>query len=330
MRRREFITLLGRAAVAWPLAARAQQPGKVWRIGVLSGRLRPSSIDSSPLGGFTQGMRELGYIEGRDFVIEWRFAEGRYELISALAAELVRLNVDVIVPVIPAAVHPLQGMTTTIPIIMGTSIDPVGNSFVTSLARPGGNVTGLASSSDDVSPKQLELLAMIVPGLSRVGLLMNPGNQTNNAPVMKSVQMTAEKAGLSIVPVEATNTQEIGTAFATLTKERVGAVMVVTDALFNSSLKLIAEFAISNRMPSIYSQGEYAEVGGLMSYGDSLREFLRHTASFVDKIFKGAKAADLPIEQPTKFSLVVNRKTADALGLTIPPQLFVLAEQIIE
>ena len=274
-------------------------------------------------------MRELGYIDGRNLVIESHFAEGKYELISALAAELVRLNVDVIVVVTPSAVRPLQGMTTTIPIVMGFSTDPVGNGFATSLARPGGNVIGLASSSDDASPKQLELLTMVVPGLSRVGVLMNPGS-LNSLPVMKSVQMAAQNGGLSIVPVEAANTQEIGAAFATLTKERVGAVMTAPDAFFNSNLKLIAELAISHRMPSIYSQGEYSEAGGLMSYGESLREFLRRAASFVDKIFKGAKAADLPIEQPTKFTLVINRKTANTLGLTIPQQLLMFAERVIE
>jgi putative ABC transport system substrate-binding protein len=299
------------------------------RVGVLSGRLRPISIEASALGGFTQGMRELGYSEGRDFVVEWRFAEGRYEVISALAAELVRLDVDVIVVVTPSAVRPLQGMTTTIPIVLGFSTDPVGNGFVTSLARPGGNVTGLASSSDDASPKQLELLTLMVPGLSRVGILLNPGS-LNNSPMIKSVQMAAQKAGLSIVPVEAANAPEIDAAFATLTKERVGAVITVPDAFFNSNLKLIAELAISNRMPSIYSQGEYAEAGGLMSYGESLREFLRHAASFVDKIFKGAKAADIPIQQPTKFTLAVNRKTADTLGLTIPQQLLMFADHVIE
>jgi putative tryptophan/tyrosine transport system substrate-binding protein len=329
MLRRDFLTLVGGGAATWPLAARAQQPGKMRRVGFLSGRLRPTSIEASALGGFTQGMRELGYVEGRDFVIEWRFAEGKYELFSPLAAELVRLNVDVIVVVTPSAVRPLQGMTTTIPIVMGFSTDPVGNGFVTSLARPGGNVTGLASSSDDASPKQLELLTVMVPGLSRVGILMNPGS-LNNSSMMRGVQMAAQGAGLSIVPVEAANTQEIGAAFATLAKERVGAVMTVPDAFFNSNLKLIAELAISNRMPSIYSQGEYAEAGGLMSYGESLREFLRHAASFVDKIFKGAKAADIPIQQPTKFTLAINRKTANTLGLTIPQQLLMFADHVIE
>jgi putative ABC transport system substrate-binding protein len=329
MHRRDFITLVGGAAATWPLAARAQQPGKMRRVGFLSGRLRPTSIEASALGGFTQGMRELGYVEGRDFIIEWRFAEGNYELFSPLAAELVRLNVDVIVVVTPSAVRPLQGMTTTIPIVLGFSTDPVGNGFVTSLARPGGNVTGLASSSDDASPKQLELLTMMVPGLSRVGVLVNPGS-LNTASVMKSVQMAAQNAALSIVPVEAANTQEIGAAFATLTTEHVGAVMAVPDAFFNSNLKLIAELAVRNRMPSIYSQGEYAEAGGLMSYGESLREFLRHAASFVDKIFKGAKAADIPIQQPTKFTLAINRKTANTLGLTIPQQLLMFADHVIE
>jgi putative ABC transport system substrate-binding protein len=329
LRRREFITLIGGAAVSWPLAARAQPARKVWRIGFLSGRERPVSIESTALGGFPQGMRELGYVEGKDFTIEWRFSESRYELIPQIAAELVRMNPNVIVLATPAAVRPLRELTTTIPIVMGYSTDPVGNGFVATLARPGGNITGLASSADDASPKHLDLLAAIVPNLSRVGLLINPGNP-NSSPVLKSIQASAQKANLTVMPLEAQKRQEISTAFVTLANERVGAVILVGDALFNSHLREIAELAISHRLPSIYTQREYAEAGGLMSYGDSLKEFYRRAASFVDKIFKGAKPADLPIEQPTRFNLVINRKTAEALGITIPSHLFIFADEVIE
>jgi putative ABC transport system substrate-binding protein len=329
VRRREFITLLGVAASTWPLAARAQQPGKVWRVGFLAGGTRPATLESTFYSGFAKGMRELGYVEGRDFVIEWRFAEGKYEHFSNLAAELVRLKVDVIVLGAASAVRPAQQVTMTIPIVMATSTDPVGSGFVASLARPGGNTTGLASSQEDFAPKHLELLMATVPNLSRVGFLMNPDG-TAWASILKIAQATVEKARLNPVLVEARNEQEIAKAFAALTTERVEAVMVMADPLFMTHRRQIAELALQGRLPTIFARREYVEVGGLMSYGESVAEFYRRSASYVDKIFKGAKPADLPVEQPSRFIFSINRKTAETLGITIPALLFMFADEVIE
>jgi putative ABC transport system substrate-binding protein len=323
--RREFITLLG-AAAAWPFAVRAQQSDRMRRIGFLGG----GTVSLQPIyNGLLQGMRELGYREGKDFVVEWRLAEGQYERFTEFAAEMVRLKVEVIVVSTPAGIRPTQQATSTIPIVMGYSTDPIGSGFVTSLARPGGNVTGLASSLDDIVPKQIELLASAVPGLSRVGLLVNPGNP-NTPPVLKSAQTSARQAGFVLVAVEAQTPSELEAALVTLTKERVGAVIVIADAFFNSQRRRLVELALQARLPTMFGQREYAQEGGLMSYGESLFEFYRRAASYVDKIFKGANPADLPIEQPTLFKLVINRKTADALGVTIPPQLYIFADEVIE
>jgi putative ABC transport system substrate-binding protein len=326
MKRREFITLVGGAAAVWPLAARAQQADGMRRIGFLGG----GTVSLQPIyNGLLQGMRELGYREGKDFAVEWRLAEGQYERFTEFAAEMVRLKVDVIVVSTPAGIRPTQQATNTIPIVMGYSTDPIGSGFVTSLARPGGNVTGLASSLDDIVPKQIELLASAVPGLSRVGLLVNPGNP-NTPPVLKSAQASARQAGFVLVAVEAQTPSELGAALVTLTKERVGAVIVIADAFFNSQRRRLVELALQARLPTMFGQREYAQEGGLMSYGESLFEFYRRAANYVDKIFKGAKPADLPIEQPTLFKLVINRKTADALGVTIPSQLYIFADEVIE
>jgi|GraSoi2013_100cm_1033763.scaffolds.fasta_scaffold08751_3 putative ABC transport system substrate-binding protein len=327
MRRRAFITLLGGAAAAWPLAARAQQAGKVWRIGVLSGASRETAFTNYE--GFLQGMRELGYVEGRDFVMEYRFAEGQYERFPDFAAELVRLNVDVILIGATSAIRMLQRATTTIPIVLAYSTDPVGNGFVASLSRPGGNITGLSSSSDDTAPKQLELVATVVPNVSRIGLLGNPASPTYTD-VRKGAENAAQKVGLTLVSVEARNPQEIEAAFASFVSERVQAFISAGDALFFAQRRQIAELALKSRLPSMFSQREYAAAGGLMSYGENLSEFFRRAASFVDKIFKGAKPGDLPMEQPTRFNLVINRKTADALGVAIPPQLYIFADEVIE
>jgi putative ABC transport system substrate-binding protein len=330
MRRREFIKLLSSTAAAWPLTARAQQSEKMRRIGFLSGATRPVSLESSYYGGFLQGLRELGYVEGRDFVIEWRFAEGRNEIIPTLAAELVRSNVDVIVLTTSMAVRPTQQLTQTIPIIMGISYDPVGNSFVDSLARPGGNITGLASSADDTAPKQLELLGAMVPNLTRVGVLVNPDGPYTTS-LMKNLYAAAQTAAIMLTRMDARRTQEIDSAFAAVNKggSQEG-ILVVSDALFTAQRYRIAELALAGRLPSLFQQREYVEAGGLMSYGQGFREFFRRAAFYVDKIFRGAKPADLPVEQPTKFDLVINLKTAKALDLTVPPTLLTLADEVIE
>jgi putative tryptophan/tyrosine transport system substrate-binding protein len=327
MTRRDLIALLGSTAAAWPVGVRAQQPGKVWRIGFLSGTSR--SATSGLYDAFVQGMREHGYVDGKDYAIEWRSAEENYERIPEIAAEFVRLKVDVIVTALGAALPTLKRTITAIPIVMAFSTDPVGNGLVASLARPGGNMTGQAGSSDDSSPKQLELLATVVPNKSRMGLLGNPSN-TNYSPLLKSAQDAARKAGLSLMPIDARDPEEIERAFAAFAKDGVPAVIVAGDAVFFGQRRRMAELALAHRLATMFPQREYAVAGGLMSYGENLADFFRRSASYVDKIFKGAKPGDLPIEQPTKFKLVINRKTADALGVTIPPQLYIFADEVIE
>ena len=329
MRRREFISLLCGTAVAWPLAARAQQTGKVRRIGFILGASPPDQFGLGSLGGLAQGMRELGYVEGRDFVIEWRTALGNYDRFPAIAAELVQLKVDVFVLGTTAALPAVQHATSTIPIVMTVATDPVGQGFVASLAHPGGNITGLASSSDETAPKQVELLATLVPGLSRLGLLTNPTTSIVS-PVAKGIQVAAQTVGIGIVPVEARNPQEIETAFEILARERTRSVVVTSDAFYFAHRQQLVELALRHRLASMLPEREYVEAGGLMSYGEALGEFYRHAAYYVDKIFKGAKPADLPIEQPRKFNLVINRKTADALGITISPALYIFADEVIE
>jgi putative ABC transport system substrate-binding protein len=299
----------------------------MWRIGFISGASAAST--QSMLQGFPVGMRELGYVEGKDFTIEWRYAEGVYERFPEIAAQLLRLKVDFFVLATPAAVRAVQQATSTIPIIMAYSTDPVGNGFVTSLARPGGNVTGLAGSSDDTAPKQVELLASIIPGLSRLGLLMNPQNP-NSAPVLKNARAAAEAVRITVIPVQAQTAEEIEFAFAALDNGHAQALMVTSDGFFNSQRDRIVTLALNHHLPSIFVQREYAEAGGLMSYGESLKEFFRRAALFVDKIIKGANPSELPIEQPALFKLVINRRTADALGISIPPQLYLFADEIIE
>jgi ABC-type uncharacterized transport system substrate-binding protein len=327
MRRRQFIALLGGGAAAWPFAVRAQQTGKVWRIGFLSGASR--SAVSGLYDAFVQGMREHGYVDEKDYAIEWRFTEEGDERLPEIAAEFVRLKVDVVVTALGRALPTLKRTITTIPIVMAYSTDPVGNGLVASLVRPGGNMTGLAGSSDDSSPKQLELLATVVPNISRIGLLGNPNN-ANYPPMLKGVQDAARKASLTLMPINARDPEEIDRAFAVFAKDGVPAVIVAGDALFFGRRWRIAEVALANRVATMFPQREYAVAGGLMSYGENLADFFRRAAFYVDKIFKGAKPGDLPIAQPTKFNLVINRKTADALGVTIPAQLYIFVDEVIE
>jgi putative ABC transport system substrate-binding protein len=326
--RRRLVIAFGAGALAAPLASWAQQ-GKVWRIGFISGAAPPASLETAPQGGFLQGMRELGYVEGRHFVMEWRFAEAKAERYVEFAAELARLKVDVVVTGAPQAVRPMQQAAPQIPIVMGISTDPVGSGFAASLARPGGNITGIASSLEDSSPKQLELLVAAVPNMVRLGLLttsMSPAY----AAVLKRIQVSAQQARLTLVTADARNGNELAAAFATLSKGRAQAVIVPSDVLFNLNRDKIAALAISHRLPSMFGVREYVEAGGLMSYGESFREFFRRAASYVDKIIKGAKPGDLPIEQPSRFYLTINRKTARALGITIPQSLLGRADEVIE
>jgi putative ABC transport system substrate-binding protein len=262
VKRREFITVLG-GSVAWPFAARSQQGERVHRIGFLSGAARPVSLESSLYDSFLQGLRELGYVEGRDFVVEWRFAEGRNEIIPALAAELVRSNADVIVLTTSTAVRPTQELTKTIPIIMGISYDPVGNGFIDSLARPGGNTTGLTSSAHDTAPKQLELLGSIVPNLTRVGVLVNPDGPYVSS-LMKNLYAAANTAGIDLTRMDAGKAQDVDSAFAAV-NQRGGlkGIVVVSDALFTAQRYRIAELALAGRLPSVFQQREYVDAVAL-------------------------------------------------------------------
>jgi putative ABC transport system substrate-binding protein len=327
MKRRELLTALGAGAFLAPAASSGQAAPKVWRIGYLSPRSGP--VDSQD-HAFRRGLADLGYVEGRNVAIEWRFANGGYERLPAMAAELVRMKVDVIVADSSAAIRAAQQATTTIPIVFPTTGDPVGSGFVASLARPGGNITGLSNANLDVSAKHLELLLAVVPKLSLVAVLGNPGSSTRAA-IVKDLQSAARKDGrVRLLPVEARTPDEIERAFATLTEQRAGGLIIAADTfLISQQGPHIAALAIKHRLPSITTRG-YVEAGGLMTYGHHIEDSFRRSASYVDRILKGAKPADLPVEQPTQFELVINMKTARALGLAIPQSVLLRADRVIE
>lgn len=329
MNRRDTLALLVLGAVSRPLASFAQQQGKIWRVGFLTQRRRPDSIDADFIGGLPRGMRELGYVEGKNLVFEWRFTDGGAERLPELAAELVRLKVDVIVSGSSQAISALQTATTTIPIVMATSGDPIGSGFVASLARPGGNITGLSNLFGDISPKQLELLLSMVPKLSRVAVLVNPVNPSN-ATILKNVQSAAQRVSVKVLPVEARTVQEIENAFAMMTQGKAEAVIVAVDAFFIQQQRPIADLAAIHRLPSVSGNREFTEAGGLMSYGSNLAEQFRRAATYVDKIFKGAKPSDLPVEQSATFEFLINNRTAKALGLIIPQSVLLRADRVIE
>jgi putative tryptophan/tyrosine transport system substrate-binding protein len=327
--RRRFLIALGTGALTAPLASFAQQQGKVWRVGFLALRSQTASNPSSAYGAFLQGMRELGYVEGKNLLIEWRFADGKVERLPGLAAELVQLKVEVIVAAGVQPTSAAQKATATIPIVMGNGIDPVGSGFVKSLARPGGNITGLSNLLGGLGPKHFEMLRSMASKLSRVTILLNPTN-SGHATILKTVQTAAQKSSVKILPVQARNPQEIESAFSTMTQQNAEAVIVASDPFFNQQRRQIAELAGKSRLPSVAAVREYVEAGGLMSYGPSFVENYRRAATYVDKILKGAKPGDLPVEQPTKFELIINRKTAKALGITIPHELLLRADEVIE
>ena len=327
--RRKLLVALGAGALAAPLSSFAQQQGKVWRVGFLSQRSRPISLDSDTFGAFRQGMRELGYVEGKNLVIEWRFADTQYERLPGLAVEFVQMKVDVIVTSGPAAISAAKKATTTIPIVFGSTQDPVREGFVKSLAHPGGNITGLSNLAGDLGPKHLEMLHSMVPKLSRVGVLMNPANPSNTT-ALKNVQAAAQRTGVTILSLEARTAKEIENAFFMMAQKKAGAVIVARDALFNQQGRQIVELAAKNRLPYITVYRESVEAGGLMSYAPNLTDQYRRAATYVDKILKGARPGDLPVEQPTKFELIINGKTAKALGLTIPQSLLISADKVIE
>ena len=324
MRRREFITLLG-GATAWPLAARAQQPAKLPTIGFL-GTATPSAWHQwTP--AFVQRLRELGWIEGRTVAIEYRWAEGRDERYTEIVAELVRLRVDVIVTggaALPAA----KQATSVIPIVFAVAGDPVGSGAVASLARPGGNITGLSTQAPDLGGKRLELLREVVSGLRRLAIMANVGYPSALLE-MGEVRAAARTLGIEVATLEIWRADEIASAFDAL-RGRAEALYVPADPLVNSNRVRINTLAQGARMPTMYGFREYVEAGGLVSYGPNIPHLFRRTADYVDKIMRGAKPADLPVEQPTKFDLTINLTTAKALGLDVPPTLLARADEVIE
>jgi putative tryptophan/tyrosine transport system substrate-binding protein len=323
--RREFIgTLVG--LIAAPLAVEAQAPAKVPRIGYLTNLSRANDWR---LQSFLQGLRELGYVEGQTIAIEYRFAESRLERLPALAAELVQLKVDVIVTSGPPAPQAAKQATSTIPIVFTVAGDPVGEGLVASIARPGGNVTGMASIAAEVVGKQLELLKEVAPKVSRVAVLQNP-NHPGHPLMLRQLEGAARALGVQLHVVQAGSPAQIDTAFAAMRNQQVGGVIVLRDSFFNAQRTQIATLAAKSRLPAVYGFSEHAEAGGLMTYGASVPQMYRRAATYVDKILKGAKPADLPVEQPTKFELVINLKTAKALGLTIPPSVLQRADEVIQ
>jgi putative ABC transport system substrate-binding protein len=325
MKRRTFITLLGGAALAWPLAARAQQAGKLPTIGFL-GTSTPADL-SQRTAAFVQRLRELGWIEGRTIAIEYRWAEGRDGRVAEIAAELVRLKVAVIVTV-GSAVPAAKQATSTIPIVFGISGDPVGMGLVASLAQPGGNVTGLSSQTTDLAGKRVELLREVAPGLRRLAIIANLGYPASVLD-MREAEAASRMLGLEAVASGIQRAEDIAPGLEAI-KGRADALYVCGDPLVQANRIRINILALGARLPTIYSSREYVEAGGLMSYGPNIADLFRRAAEYVDKILRGAKPGDIPVQQPTKFELTIHQTTAKVLGLTIPPTLLARADEVIE
>jgi len=325
--RRRILLRAALCGMALPasFASLAQQQPKVWRIGFLAS----DSSSTRVYDGFQQGMRELGYIQGKNCSIVWRFADGRYERLPSLAAELVRSNVDVIVAGTALSVQAAHQATATIPIVMVAVPDPIGEGFAKSLSRPGGNITGLTNIVTEISVKHLELLRIAVPKLSRVAVLINPLNPSDSL-ILEQIQGAAYSIGVKVFPVEASTARQIEVGFEAMIRERTQALIVAADSYFDVQRDRIAKLAVENHLPAISSNREMTEAGGLMSYGQDLGEHYRRAATYVEKILKGAKPGDLPIEQPTVLGLVISKRTARALGLAIPQELVLRADRVIE
>jgi putative ABC transport system substrate-binding protein len=325
MRRREFIVLLGGAAAGWPLVARAQHPGNVRRLGILMPTF--AAAMAANLEAFRRGLWELGYVDGWNLVIEDRYADGKVESLDDLAAELVRLRVEIIVTAGSRAVRACQKATQTIPVVMATSGDAVGSGLVASLARPGGNVTGLSFFGPELSIKYLELIKETLADLARVAVLWD---SSVHASAREETRHAAISLGATLLSFEARTRDEYRNAFAAMVEQRADALIVFPVVANYDNSRLIAEFAVKNRLPVIYGYREGVEAGGLMSYGASIPDLFRRAAVFVDKILGGAKPAELPVEQPTMFELVINLRTAHALGITIPESVLIRADVVIE
>jgi len=328
MQRREFITLVGGAAAAWPLAASAQQKAKLPLIGVLN----PGSIDVPAAAGFYQGLRELGYTEGLNIAIERRYGDWKTERFQQLAADLVGLKVDVIVVMSTTPARAARQATGTIPIVVGGMADPVGDELIVSLSRPGGNITGNTFLGPELIAKRFGLLKDAISGLSRVAALWHPsayGKRTMEG-MLRETESAAQASGLQIQLVPAVGPDDLDGAFVAMSREHADAVIVLPSPMLYGEHKRIVELAAKSRLPAMYGAREFVEDGGLISYGVSLPDLFRRAATFVDKILKGANPADLPVEQPTKLELVINLRTAKALGLSVPATLLAQADEVIE
>jgi ABC-type uncharacterized transport system substrate-binding protein len=326
LRRREFITLLGGATAAWPLGARAQQPAMPARIGILS----PGGEFANPLfTAFRQEMQRLGYVEGRTLILEFRSAAGRGERLPELAAELVRLSVDVILTEATAAARAAKQATLHIPIVMGVVAEPVETGLVTSLARPGGNITGFTTLTPELGTKRLGLLKEALPNMTGVGVLRNPSNP-GNVLQLASIKEAAGTLGIAVETAEAETRNAIAPALDRLQGHGVSAIVVLADSVFFNEHKLIVLLVTAKRLPAIYPDRVYADSGGMFFYGPDVTDNFRRAADYVDRILKGAKPSDLPVQQPTKFELIINLAAAKAIGLEIPPTLLARADEVIE
>jgi putative ABC transport system substrate-binding protein len=319
--------LVAAMLLAVAVSAEAQQAAKVYRIGLLSAR-SPSS-DSTGAEAFRQGLSELGYVEGKNIILDYRYAEGKFERLPDLAAELVHLKVDVILTLGVPPTRAAKQVTTTIPIVMAGGSDPVRTGLIASFARPGGNVTGLSDLNVDLITKRLELLKEVVPKTSHIAVLLNPANPTNPLQ-LKDTQSVAPALGLTLLILEIKKAEEFEPAFTTMRKKRVGALLVFSDPMFGFHQKQIADLAVKSRLPGMHGNRYYVEAGGLMSYGTANPDDqYRRAAIYVDKILKGANPGELPVERPTKLELVINLKTAKQIGLTVPPNVLARADRVI-
>ena len=324
MKRRAFITLLGGAAVASPFAALAQHAARVWRIGFIT-----HSTNDAAYASLFERLRELGYVEGQNIIVERRYAEGRAERFQEFAAEMVRLKADVVITSTTPAALALRNATTTVPIVIPTAIDPVGTGLIAGLAHPGGNITGGALLSAELGAKRLELLKELVPGLSRTAVLWNGANPANSL-AWRETEGAARTLGVTLQSYDVRGLQDFNIAFATMAQQRPDAVSVLTDALITQYQKEIVDFAKNERLPSVFPSKDPIKLGGLLSYGPHYSEMMRRAASQVDKILRGAQPADLPMEQPTTFELVINLNTARAVGVVVPPLMLSRADEVIE
>jgi len=333
-KRRDFIRMgiagLGAGALlAAPLKVLAQQPNRVWRVGFLYFGSRKTARDTGRLDAFLEQMKQLGYVQGKNLVLEEGYGDSNIDRVPALVAEMVRLKPDAIVATGGQTYRPLRNATSTIPIVITVTTDPIVAGYAATLARPGGNLTGLVDTAADLGPKHLELLLAAVPHLSRVAVLVNPDNPTHPGQFMR-VTANAQKIGKPLVLVEARALKDIDAGFATMARERADGLIIYGDSFFTDQMRRIAEFALKARLPSVHANPSYAQAGGLMAYGYDLIDNFRRAADYVDKILKGANPAELPFEQPTHYQLLINLKTAKAIGLAIPQSLRLRADRVIE